>query len=125
MAQCLREVNSKDQAPTPREAPKIKSQTQLTTFGAWCLVLLWVLELGIWSFQLFTLCESFLDVFDNEPARLVGSHLGVIDDSRAEGDHQRGGGALAVALVAGGEIFIHALGVAALRALVQVCVEVK
>lgn len=54
-----------------------------------------------------------------------GGHLGGVDDFGAEGNHQGGGGALAVALVAGGEVFAHAFGGAALVALVEGGVEIE
>ena len=58
-------------------------------------------------------------------ARLLRGHAGIVDDLRAERDHQRRDGALAVALVARGEVFIHAVGGAPRRALGQRRVEVK
>src|SRR6185295_1782005 len=42
--------SSKSQAPSSREAPNFKLQPGRAPFGAWCLVFLWSLELGIWSF---------------------------------------------------------------------------
>jgi hypothetical protein len=69
--------------------------------------------------------EPFANVIDDHPAGLRGGHFGIIDDLCAERDHQRRGGALAVALIAGREILIHTFGGAALGALVEVRVEIK
>ena len=45
--------SSKLQHPSSREAPNFKLQTLRIKFvGAWCLKFLWMLELGIWSFQI-------------------------------------------------------------------------
>src|SRR5262249_32767225 len=42
--------SSKHQAPSSREDPNFKApKTALSSFGAWCLVFLWSLELGVWS----------------------------------------------------------------------------
>src|SRR5207249_3043611 len=54
----MRELSSKLQAPSSREAPNPKPQhasahasgSVRMRFGIWSLVLLWSLELGIWSF---------------------------------------------------------------------------
>ena len=56
---------------------------------------------------------------EQQSARLLRSHVGIVDDLRAQRDHQRRDGALAVALVARGEIFIHAIGGAARGTLFQ------
>ncbi len=44
--------SSKHQAPSSREIPSSNNQTvaRAGIFGVWCLVLLWSLELGAWSF---------------------------------------------------------------------------
>ena len=65
------------------------------------------------------------DFLQNQPARLLRRQVRVVDDLCAERHHQRRNGALAVALVARGEIFIHAVGGAAARALLQFCVEIE
>src|SRR6266446_3577606 len=54
-----------------------------------------------------------LYIRDNGPAGLVRGHLRVVDDLGPQRDHERRGGALAVAQVSRGQIFLHALGGAA------------
>jgi hypothetical protein len=45
--------SSNIQHPSSREAPNFKLQNIQARFvGAWCLMFLWMLELGIWSFQI-------------------------------------------------------------------------
>ena len=66
------------------------------------------------------LTEPFANFFNDHAAGLFRRHVGVVDDLGAERHHQRRGGALAVALVAGGEVFLHAFRRAALGAFVQV-----
>src|ERR1022692_712869 len=83
------------------------------------------LELGTWNLELsFLLLQPFLKVRDNHAAGLLRRHVGIVDDLRAERNHQRRGGALAVPLVTGGKIFVHAVSGAAARALIQVRVQV-
>ncbi len=69
--------------------------------------------------------EPRADFLQQQTARLLGSHVRVVDDLRAERDHQRRGRALAVALVTCGKIFFNAIGGAAARAFLQLRVEIK
>ena len=69
--------------------------------------------------------KSLFDFGDENSARLLRSHVRIVDDLRAERNHQRRGRALAVALVTRSEIFLNAIGGAAARAFFQLRVEVK
>jgi len=63
--------------------------------------------------------ELAADLFEDAATGLIGGEFGIVDDGGAEGDHEGGGGALAVALVAVGQVVLDALGGTAFGAFVQ------
>ena len=69
--------------------------------------------------------QPLLHLGDDARAGFLWFLAGVVDDERAERNHERRGGALAVAVVARGEVFIHALIGTALGSLLQAGVEVE
>src|SRR5581483_6892381 len=66
-----------------------------------------------------------LDVLEDEGAGFLRGQGRGVDDAGAEGDHERGGGARAVALVAGGEILADAFRGAAAAAGVKTSVKIE
>src|SRR5262245_64466305 len=81
--------------------------------------------LSLCELSSFALFQSLTHIINNHLARLLRGHLGIIDHARAEGDHQRRRGALAVALVASRQVFIHALGGAAPRAFMNTSIKIE
>src|SRR5207247_10570687 len=69
--------------------------------------------------------QPFPHFTDDEAARLLRGQVGVVDHPRAERDHERRGRALAVPLIADGQVLLNAFRRAALDALIQRRVEVK
>src|SRR5580692_4963925 len=71
----------------------------------------------VWFMGISGLFEPLPDVGNDQPAGLLGGQVGIVDNASAERDHERGDGALAVALVTRGEVFVNTVGRAARRAL--------
>src|SRR5215469_8328077 len=117
----------KSQAPSSKLQRNPKPQIPKSVCGNAGLELETSLNLGAWDLELSIASarESFLDIFDDESACLFRGHPGVVDHFSAERDHQRRGGALAVTLIAVGQIFIHAFGGPPFGTLIQVRVEIK
>src|SRR5438445_12165422 len=70
------------------------------------------------------LLQSLFHVCNNQTARLVGCQIRVIDDFGSQRNHQRRGGALTIALIARGEVFLYPIGGAAARTLLKLRIEV-
>src|SRR4051812_39374909 len=67
--------------------------------------------------------QPLAKILDDQGAGFARGHRRIVNHPRAESDHQWRGGALAVALIACGKVFIHAFGGAAFSALFDVGVE--
>ena len=68
--------------------------------------------------------QPCLNVFDQQPARLIARHVRVVDHFRAKRDHQWRCGTLAVTLIARSEVLIYAFSHTTFRALFKMRVEV-
>src|ERR1051325_9791903 len=115
--------NTKHQAPEKLQTPSSKPDS--ARGGIWSLELGVFMVFGVWCLVFSPVFpQPLLYVGYNRSARLLGGHLRVVDDLRAKGDYQGRGGPLAVALVAGGQVLLDAIGRPAARAFRQVRIEV-
>src|SRR5262245_8418242 len=63
--------------------------------------------------------------FQDLSASLFCRHAGIVHDDSAEGDHERRGGTLAIALVARCQVFLDTIGLPASGSFLESGVEVK